>query len=222
MKIGSLKKGLATKVASYKKRLQKKSENPKNKFLIIGFIVVLLLLTVGYKFKGLLIAATVNGQPVTRVSVIKDLEKQGGKQVLDSLVTKVLITQEASKKGVNVTEDDIKKEEDNLEKTLSGQGTTLDNALSLQGLTRNDLADQIRTQKMVEGLLKDKLSISDDELKTYFDQNKTTFAKDAKFDDVKDQVRDQVFRQKLTSEYQTWITDLKKSAKINYFVSDRN
>ena len=73
--------------------------------LIILFIILLL-----YFFKGLFIAAIVNGEPITRLSVVKELEKQSGKATLDNLITKKLILQEAKKRNVQVTKADLDSE----------------------------------------------------------------------------------------------------------------
>ncbi|MDP2649265.1 MAG: hypothetical protein Q8P10_00315, partial [bacterium] len=73
--------------------IKNKLKQPK---IFIGLIVV--ILAVGAFFlKGLFVAALVNGEPITRVAIISELEKQGGKQALSSLVNQVLILQEAKK-----------------------------------------------------------------------------------------------------------------------------
>src|SRR3972149_1263490 len=85
--------------------------------VLIGFLIVLAIVFV-YYFKGLFVAALVNGQPITRLDVIQELEKRGGQQTLSSLITQALILQEARKQGVDVTktevDDEVKKVEDNL------------------------------------------------------------------------------------------------------------
>ncbi|MCX6706232.1 MAG: hypothetical protein NTV24_03990, partial [Candidatus Woesebacteria bacterium] len=106
----------------------------------------------------------------------------------------------------------------NIEQTVSGQGISLDEALNLRGMTRKDLTDQIKTQKTVEKILSSKIVITDQELKDYFNANKTLFGQNPVFDKVKDQVNTQLFQQKLSEQYTTWITDLKTKAKILYFV----
>ncbi|MCL5433096.1 MAG: SurA N-terminal domain-containing protein, partial [Patescibacteria group bacterium] len=83
--------------------------------LVLGILIVLAIL---YLKKDLLIAATVNGQPITRISVVSELESQAGKQVLDQIVTKTLIFQEAKKQNVNVTQKDIDSEIEKLKKEL--------------------------------------------------------------------------------------------------------
>ena len=56
-------------------------------------ILVIFLILVGialYLGKSLFIAAIVGGRPITRLELVKELEKQSGKETLDNLVTKNL------------------------------------------------------------------------------------------------------------------------------------
>ena len=78
----------------------------KKQQIITGGIIVLVLVLL-YFGRGLLIAATVNGRPIARISLISELEKQGGNETLQSLITKELIKQEASKNKVTVSKDEI-------------------------------------------------------------------------------------------------------------------
>ena len=74
--------------------IKDKLKQPK---VLIGLIVVILIVA-AFFLKGLFIAAVVNGEPISRITIISELEKQGGKQILSSLVNKILILQEAKKK----------------------------------------------------------------------------------------------------------------------------
>jgi len=69
---------------------------------LIGLLVVVLVVA-AFLLKGLFIAALVNGQPISRFTVISELEKQSGKQALTSLVNQTLIFQEAKKKNITVS-----------------------------------------------------------------------------------------------------------------------
>lgn len=187
----------------------KKVLSTKRKQVITGAVIVLVLVLL-YFGRGLLVAATVNGRPITRLAMVSELEKQDGKQVLQSLVTKELIKQEASKNKITVSKDEINTEISKVEETIKKQGQTLDQALTVQGWTRADLEDQIRTQLLVEKLLADKVSVTDKEVDDYIKENKSTETKDA--------VKSLLKQQKLMTAYQTWIQDLLSKAKINYFV----
>ena len=186
---------------------------------VITFLVIVLVLTGVYFSRSLIFAAWVNGKPVYRYSLVRELEKQGGKQVLASLVEQALISAEAKKSNVTISEIEIETEIKKIEETISGQGISLDEALNLRGMTRKDLEKQISTQKIVEKILASKILLTDQEVKDYFNANKTLFGQNPVFDKVKDQVRAQLFQQKLSEQYNTWITDLKTKAKILYFVN---
>ena len=185
---------------------------------VISTLAVILILGGLYFSKSLFFAAWVNGRPVYRLSLTRELEKQGGQQVLDGLIEKALINSEAKKNNIKVEQSEIDAEIKKIEEMVSGQGLTLDEALKFRNQTRKDLVDQIRIQKIVEKLLSSKIIITDQEAKDYFNKNKSLFGQNPVFDKVKDQVTSQLFQQKLSSEYNTWITDLKTKAKILYFV----
>jgi hypothetical protein len=209
-------KKMLNNLVSFLKKLSKKVFTRKILLTVFLPIVVLLVL---YLSRSLIIAAWVNGRPVFRYSVTRELEKQGGKQVLAGLIEKSLVASEAKKNNITVSQSDIDAQIKSIETTVTAQGVSLDEALSLRGMTRADLTDQIKTQIIVEKILSPKITITDQEVKDYFTTNKSLFGQNPVFETVKDQVKAQVFQQKLSTEYNTWITDLKAKAKILYFVN---
>jgi foldase protein PrsA len=184
---------------------------------------ILLLLIAGgiliYLVKSIFIAAFVNGRPISRIALIQELEKQGGQKVLDSLVEKSLILQEASKEGIKISKDDIDAEISRIEALLKDQNLSLEEALSMRGETRASLSEQIKLQKTVEALLAQKISVTDEEVRKYFDENVDLFGAEAKFEDVKTDAGDQLYQQKLNSEYSKWIEELRQKAKIIYLLN---
>ncbi|PIU71678.1 hypothetical protein COS80_02010 [Candidatus Woesebacteria bacterium CG06_land_8_20_14_3_00_39_27] len=188
------------------------------KVLLRVFLPIAVILAL-YLLRSLIFAAWVNGRPVSRLSLTRALEKQGGKQVLEGLIEKALINSEARKNNVKVEQSEIDAEIKSIEEMVSGQGLTLDEALKFRNQTRKDLIDQIKIQKIVEKLLASKIVITDVDLKDYFTKNKSLFGTNPIFDKVKDQVKNQLFQQKLSEQYSAWITDLKTKAKILYFVN---
>ena len=186
---------------------------------VIAALIVALLLSGLYFSRSLIFAAWVNGRPVYRFSLISELEKQGGKQVLDGLIEKALINSEAAKNKIKVEQSEIDSEVKKIEEMVAGQGLSLDEALKFRNQTRKDLIDQIKIQKIVEKLLASKIVITDADLKDYFTKNKSLFGTNPAFDKVKEQVKNQVLQQKLSEQYSAWITELKTKAKILYFVN---
>lgn len=187
-----------------------------------NIIIVLLLASFGYLLflnRGLFIAAMVNNQPITRLSIISELEKRSGKQALDTVITEALIMQEAQKNNVVVSNDEVDAEVKKVEDSVKAQGQDIDQLLSAQGMKKEDLVKQIRIQKIVEKILADKINPSDDEVKKYVTDNATMFAKELTADQKVAQAKDQLKQQKLSSEFQSWIAGVKANSKINYFVN---
>lgn len=191
---------------------------PKPKtLLILGAIGALALFVLLARF--LFLAAFVNGTPISRIEIIKVLEKQAGKDVLNTLIERSLIFQEAKRLGVKVPGDVVETQIKSIEEILKGQNLTLKDALAARGQNRADLVEQITIQKTVEAILGQKINISDEDISKYFETNKELLPKDAKLEDVKENIRKQLFQQKLSEEYKKWIEELKGKAKILYFVN---
>lgn len=210
-----MKKKISNLFLTYKKFLKKILSKKVLLSIFIPLVVILIL----YFLRSLIVAAWVNGRPVFRYSLTRELERQGGQQVLDGLIEKAIITSEAGKNKIKVEQTEIDTEIKKIEEAVSAQGLSLDDALKFRNQTRKDLIDQIKIQKIVEKLLSSKIVITDQEAKDYFNKNKSLFGQNPIFDKVKDQVKNQVFQQKLSETYTTWITDLKTKAKILYFVT---
>lgn len=177
---------------------------------IITALVLILLVAALYYFRGLFVAATVNGHQISRVELIKELEKEGGSQALDALVTKRLVLDEAKKQNVTADKADIDKQIATIEAQLKTQNQTLDSALAARGMTRAQLEEQLKVQILIQKLLEKDITITDKEIDDYIKANKST--------DARDVVKDTLVQQKLAEKFQAWIDGLKAKAKINYFV----
>ena len=189
----------------------------KKKLTTTAAVVLGVFILVFLVFKYL-VAATVNNIPITRFEVIKLLERQGGQQALDNLVTRKLVLQEAGKKGLSMSQEEIDGKLNELNSYMEKQGTTLDEALALQKQTKNDLIEDIRIQGLVEKILEKELEVSDEEVEKYFKENRDFFAKDAKFEDVSGQINEQLRNDKLSEKFQAWLTSVKEQSKIKQFL----
>jgi foldase protein PrsA len=202
-----------TKFLSDKKKLFKKYSKGKGK--VYGFVVILLV--IAYFSRGLFIAAFVNGQPISRLSVVAELERRGGAEVLDTLITQALISQEAKRSNVTVTQQELEITIAEIEASLEGQGG-LDQLLLAEGMTREDLERQIRLQKLTEKILADKITVTDEEVVEYLENNADFLPEDATDEELKVLARNQLEQQKLSSEIQVWLSELRDNSNINYFV----
>ncbi len=196
----------------------------RNIIILLAGILVLGLL---YYFKSAFIVATVNGAPVSRLTYIKEMENQigqpgmkSGTQALNTVVTKTLILQEAKKKNVEISDQEINEELKKVEQSLAGSGQTLDQALAAEGLTKEDYMEQVKFQKLVEKMAAGNTTVSEKEIEEYMTQNAeslppTTEASEAAA--LKEQVKSQLQQQKSGEKIQAWLQSLEKNAKITYF-----
>ncbi len=197
--------------------LNLKLKKPKP-LLIIAVLLVIAAIVALFLNKDLLVAATVNGSPISRVSIIKELEKQGGKQTLETIINQKLIDTELLKQGITVTPEEVDEEIKKIEAQVVSQGGTLAEALATEGLTEEKLREQIGDQKKLEKILADKIAVSDEEIDTYLKENKATPPEGVTEEDFKNQLREQLKQQKFQQEAQKWVADLTASAKIKYYV----
>lgn len=195
-----------------------KFKKPKPLVIAIGAAAVLIIVALFFA-KGLFVAATVNGSPISRLSVIKQLEKEGGKQALETIIDKKLIEAELTKQKITVTQEEVDGEIKKIEDQVTAQGGTLEMALSQQGLTEEKLREQITIQKKLEKLLADKVAVSEAEIDAYIKDSKATLPKDIKMEDFRKQISDQLKQQKFQTEAQQWVSDLTTNAKIKYYVN---
>jgi parvulin-like peptidyl-prolyl isomerase len=189
--------------------------NLKTAIIISALIIVGAL---AYRHRDLLIAATVNGSPISRLTLIQELEKKSGKAALDALITQKLIDGEAQKKGVTVSSDEVNAEITKIENQLKTQGKTLDAALAAQGMTKDDLRLQIAIQKKLEKILADKTQVTDAEVDQFIKDSKVVIpaGQEASY---KSQARNQLEQNKLRDAAASLIDSLKSQAKIDYLVN---
>lgn len=180
-------------------------------------IVLAVLAGVAYLLKGLFVVALINNVPLTRIEVLKELESRYGQQVADEIVTNKLILQEAKKQGKLATNEQVEEEMNNIKASVEAQGMTFEDALSLQGTNEAKVRESILVYKSAQNLIADTISVSEEEVLGYFDENQALY-EDKAYDDVKEEIKNQLIDQKLQSQLFTYIQDLKTNSKVQYFV----
>lgn len=182
------------------------------------FMLILLLALGGYYFKDQFIVALVNNQPIWRYTLIRQLEKQSGKQIVDNLITKTLILQEANKQNISIAKEELDQEIQKIEGSLAAQGQNLDELLKMQGMTKVELVAQIKIQKIVEKIVGQDIEITDGEIAEYIEKNKALIPEDMAEEEVEENARQQLKQQKLSKKIEEWLQSLKEKAKIQHFL----
>jgi len=214
------KKKVVKKVAVKSKTVEPTPVSKKAKITpkqLLWPIVILIVLAAAWLLKDQVIVATVNGRPIMRTTLIKELESQGGSQVLESLITQVLVEQALAEAEVEVSEEEVAAQMQDIEDTIAAQGQDFEELLELQGLTREDVEKDVRLNLQVDQLLADQIQVSDQEVEAYFESNKELLGEEADFDMMKDQIRAQLEQEKTAEAQQAWLDEIRNEAKIQYF-----
>lgn len=180
-------------------------------------IVVVVVAGLAYLVKNVFFVALINGKPISRYTVIKQLEKTQGKNVMEQLVNEALIEQATKKSGVKIEQTMIDEAIKEIEDNISTQGQDLETLLSLQGMTREDLVKQITLQKKIEAILQGKTQVTDEEIAEYLENNTDFLPEDKTEEELNVLARAQLVQQKMSQEFQTWMEDIKSKADIKYF-----
>jgi len=184
-------------------------------------LIVLVIALVGGLLYGLIrvsFVASVNGRLINRFIVIKELEKQGGQKTLDVIILKALVTQEAKKKKIVISQKDVDAEIKKIEVNIISQGLTLDQLLAQQGMTKNNLNEEIKIQMYLTKLVESDIKVTEKEIDDYLaSQNSETSITTTELP-TREEINARIKQQKLQGKIQTYLEDLKAKAKINYFV----
>ncbi|WP_312094800.1 peptidylprolyl isomerase [Niallia sp.] len=149
----------------------------KNKKVLIPILaVVLVALIVGavYLTQRSETVATVEKEKITQEQLNEELNKQYGASVLNTMISNKVVDLEADKAKVKVTDKEIKAELDKMVEQYGGQ-ETFDMLLAQNGLTEDVFKEQIEQNLKVTKILEPSIEITDDEIKTYFEDNKASF-----------------------------------------------
>jgi peptidyl-prolyl cis-trans isomerase SurA len=107
------------------------------------------------------------------------------KEALDSLVDERLMLQEADKLKISVTPDEIDKNIEQIKKDNSWSQAQLEQAVKNQGYKtyldyRNDVRKQVLKFRIVGLQVRQRVNVSDDDVRAYYEQNVKSLDADAK------------------------------------------
>ncbi|MGJ7921140.1 peptidylprolyl isomerase [Neobacillus sp. LXY-4] len=119
-------------------------------------------------------AAKVNGEMISKEELNQVLNDQYGEEVLDSLISEKLIEQEAKNKKITVADSEIKAELKTLQDSYGG-ADAFEEAMKSSGVSMDRVNKDLKTYILTRKILEPRINITDDEMKTYFEENKTSF-----------------------------------------------
>jgi peptidyl-prolyl cis-trans isomerase SurA len=111
-----------------------------------------------------------------RMKIFRDSEAV----FLEKLIDMRLQIQEAKRLGLDVTPDEVTEAIENIKKKYSLSGNALEESLKKEGLTfeeyKKRLSEQIMISKLISQQIRNKIVVSDEEVKNYMEANKKEFS----------------------------------------------
>ncbi|WNS79959.1 peptidylprolyl isomerase [Domibacillus sp. DTU_2020_1001157_1_SI_ALB_TIR_016] len=119
--------------------------------------------------------AEVGGTKITKDDLYDSLVKMYGADAAESLIADKIVEKEAAKEKVQVTDKEIQEELDATIESYGGE-EAYKSALESSGMTEADMKEEIKVYLETVKLLEPRIEITDEEIETYFNENKDTFA----------------------------------------------
>jgi foldase protein PrsA len=150
--------------------------NSKSSLRVVVIIVVVGLLIIGalWTYNDLKAVARVNSTNITWKQFNDALKKQSGNQMLAGLLREELIRQGAKQHNITVIDEDVQSELDRLADQF-GSTAGLEQVLSQYGMSLDDLRGQIKSTLLLEGIAAKDVTVEEEELKTYYEENKDRY-----------------------------------------------
>lgn len=173
--------------------------------------------------------ASVNGEEITEDELNESLTTQYGTEVLDTLITNKIIELEAKELGVSVSEEELQAEYDEYASQYGGEDALLE-LLDSYGMDVDDVKKDMETYLLTFKVMEDDLGITEEEIKTYFEENKETYGQAAEVEASHILVEDETTAQEvidklnaggdfaeLAKEYSTDTANNEDGGNLGYF-----
>ncbi|TWD92356.1 foldase protein PrsA [Neobacillus bataviensis] len=119
--------------------------------------------------------ASINGEKITKDELYTKLVKQYGSGTVDQMINDKIVEAEAEKKKITVSNSTISSEIDKLKEQYGGEDA-FNQALVNNNTTLTALKNDVKNYLLIKKLLEPEIKITEDEMKTYFEENKDSFA----------------------------------------------
>lgn len=152
----------------------------KNKmFWIIGsmgLVIVILIGTLVFSLnKNEGYAATIDGEKIGMDELHELLVTQYGADGVNTLIAQKIVEKEVEKNDIKVTDKEIEEELAEYQEYYGGE-EAFNSVLESSGVTLADVKEDIKRNVETNKLLEDRIEITDEEMKTYFEENKDQYA----------------------------------------------
>lgn len=197
--------------------------------LILTVLIVMTVILLSFALKKDETVAKFNGEAISKDELYSEMVKQYGAATVDKIIGDKIVAAEAKKQKVNVKDTELNKEVDKLKASYGGE-EAFNQALKSNNTSLALLKQDLKNYLTIKQLLEPEIKISDEELKTYFDENKDSFAQAEQIkashilvadektaNEVKQKLNDGGDFAKLAKEYSTDDSSKDLGGELGYF-----
>jgi foldase protein PrsA len=145
----------------------------QNKKLV--FVIGVLILAIGV-FLSLALTkdkaiAKINGDSISKDELYDVMVEQYGAATVEQLIADKIVASEAKKQKITISDEELNKEVDKLKESYGGE-EVFNQVLASNNTTVDVLKEDLKNYLTMRKLIEPQIEITDEELKTYFDENK--------------------------------------------------
>lgn len=160
--------------------------------------------------------AIVGNDKISAKDFHAQLEKSQGKDILKKLIDDKVILDQAKQQKLEVTDKEVSDELDNfIKERFQGDKTQYEQALKDYNMTSDDIKSDIRVSLTAKKIATKDVTISDAEIKDYYDKNKDTLGTPEQIHARHILVKDEAKAKELTEKLKANPNDFEKLAKEN-------
>jgi foldase protein PrsA len=203
----------------------------ENKKIVL--IIAVLILAIGVFLSFALpkdkAVAKVDGKAINKDELYDVMVEQYGAATVEQLIADKIVASEAKKEKVTITDKELNEEVDKLKESYGGE-EVFNQMLESNNTTVDALKDDLKNYLTIRKLLEPQIKITDEELQTYFDENKDSFgeaeqvkashilvADEATANEIKQKLADGADFAELAKEYSTDEGTMENGGELGFF-----
>lgn len=207
----------------------KKVVNKKTKFVAIMMMVLIMMIGTACSNGDKEIVASVEKEDITKEELYDVLVKQYGTSAIGYLIDNKIVEVEAEKEKIKVSDKEIDEEMQTYIESNGGE-EAFDAALSQSGLSREDIEEEVVNYLKIVKLLESDIEVTDEEITTYFEENKESFSEpeqveashilvedEEKANEVKEKLNAGEDFAELAKEYSTDASNAENGGELGFF-----
>lgn len=143
--------------------------------IILSVLIVTSVVLLSFTLKNEDTVAKFNGEAISKDELYSEMVEQYGSATVDKIISEKIVAAEAKKQKVSVKDSELNQEIETLKASYGGE-EAFNQALETNNTSLAYLKQDLKNYLTIKKLLEPEITITEEEMKTYFDENKDSFA----------------------------------------------